>query len=182
MGRTGKMFAMEHWGVIPDLTTIAKSLAGGMPLSAVVGKTELMDSVHLSGLGGTYGANPICCSAALAVLNIFEEDKLLEKSALLGKKLEKYAGELKKKYELVGDVRGKGPMIAIELVQDRKTKEPATEITKSLVSYCRRNGLIILSCGNYANIIRLLMPLVINNDELDKGLSILEDGISFVSK
>jgi 4-aminobutyrate aminotransferase/(S)-3-amino-2-methylpropionate transaminase len=182
MGRTGRMFAMEHWNEAPDLMTVAKSLAAGMPLSAVVGRKEIMDSVHPFGLGGTYGGNPVACCAGLAVMEIFEEENLLQSAESLGKKLRMRFDAFQKEYELVGDVRGMGPMLALELVKDRETKEPATDEAKALVKFCYDNGLIILACGNYGNVIRALMPLVITDELLDKGLTIMEEGLTSLSK
>ncbi len=178
MGRTGKMFAMEHWNVEADLTTVAKSLAAGMPLSAVVGKKTIMDSVHPGGIGGTYGGNPVCCSAALAVLDIFEEERLLEKAKNLGMTLTARLEELQLSFEAIGDIRGIGPMLAMELVKDRKTKTPDAEKAKALTKYCFERGLILLSCGTYGNVIRLLMPLNIGDEEIEKGMSIIQEGFS----
>ena len=178
MGRTGKMFALEHWKVEADLTIVAKSLAAGMPLSAVVGKREIMDSPHVGGLGGTYGGNPVCCRAALAVLDVFEEEGLLEKGQTLGQKVRQRFDAWQEQFELIGDVRGLGPMLALELVKDRETKEPAAEEAKALVQFCYENGLILLSCGNYGNVIRTLMPLVIDDDQLERGLAVMEEGLS----
>ncbi|MCK8603029.1 4-aminobutyrate--2-oxoglutarate transaminase [Desulfoferrobacter suflitae] len=178
MGRTGTMFAMEHCQVEADLTTVAKSLAAGMPLSAVVGRSELMDCVHAGGIGGTYGGNPVACRAALAVLEVFESENLLDKAKRLGVILRRRLDEFRQKYAIVGDVRGIGPMLAMELVKDRTTKAPATDEAKALLKYCFDRGLIILACGGYSNVIRLLMPLVIEQDQLDKGLTILEEGLS----
>ena len=182
MGRTGRMFAMEHWGVEPDLVTVAKSLAAGMPLSAVVGKKEMMNAPQVGGLGGTYGGNPICCRAALAVLDVFEEEKLLAKAESLGKKLRKRFEDLQGRFEIIGEVRGKGPMLALELVKDRETKEPAAVEAKALVKYCYERGLVILSCGNFGNVIRTLMPLVITDEQLERGLAIMEEGLDALSK
>lgn len=182
IGRTGTMFAMEHFGVAADITTVAKSLAAGMPLSAVVGKKAIMDSVHAGGIGGTYGANPLACEAALAVLDLFEQENLLEKAVTLGKTLESRLSQFKEECELVGDVRGKGPMIAMELVTNRETKKPAADEAKALVKYCFENGLILLSCGTYGNVIRLLMPLTIPEDLLNKGLDIIKDGLMKVQE
>ena len=182
MGRTGTMFAMEHWKVEPDLMTVAKSLAAGMPLSAVVGKKEMMEVVHPFGLGGTYGGNPVACRAALAVMEIFEEENLLQASEALGKKLKKRFDAFQKEYELIGEVRGMGPMLALELVKDRETKEPAADEAKALVKFCFEKGLIILSCGNFGNVIRALMPLVITDKQLDKGLAIMEEGLASLTK
>jgi 4-aminobutyrate aminotransferase/(S)-3-amino-2-methylpropionate transaminase len=182
MGRTGKMFALEHWGVEPDILTAAKSLAAGMPLSAVVGRKEMMNAPHVGGLGGTYGGNPICCEAARAVLDIFEEENLLQRSEALGVKLRKRFDELAHTYEIIGDVRGMGPMLALELVKDRETKAPATEEAKALTDICHEKGLILLSCGHFGNVIRTLMPLVITDEQLERGLSILEEGFSTLSQ
>ncbi|MCB2215620.1 4-aminobutyrate--2-oxoglutarate transaminase [Desulfofustis glycolicus] len=181
IGRTGHMFAMEYYGVEADLVTTAKSLAAGMPLSAVVGKKEIMDAVHASGIGGTYGGNPVACAAALAVFDIFESENLLAKSESLGETLRSRFLALQERYDLIGDVRGLGPMIAMELVKDRQTKAPAAEETRVLASYCFDHGLIILSCGTYGNVLRFLMPLVITDDQLEKGLAIIEKGFAAIS-
>ena len=182
MGRTGRMFAMEHWKIEPDLMTVAKSLAAGMPLSAVVGRKEMMEVVHPFGLGGTYGGNPVACRAGLAVMEIFEEENLLQAAETLGKKLRKRFDAFQKEYELIGEVRGMGPMLALELVKDRETKEPATDEAKALVKFCYDKGLIILSCGNFGNVIRTLMPLVITDELLERGLAIIEEGLTSLSK
>jgi 4-aminobutyrate aminotransferase / (S)-3-amino-2-methylpropionate transaminase / 5-aminovalerate transaminase len=177
MGRTGKMFALEHWNVKADLVTVAKSLAAGMPLSAVVGRREIMDAVHASGLGGTYSGNPVACAAALAVMDVFEQENIIKRSVVLGNKIRAAFENLEREFEIIGDVRGKGPMLALELVQDRETKAPATEITKKLVKCCFEKGLILLSCGTYGNVIRTLMPLVISDEQLNRGVSIMRDGL-----
>jgi len=182
IGRTGYMFAMEHYGVEADLTTTAKSLAAGMPLSAVVGKKEIMDSVHPSGIGGTYGGNPVACEAALAVFDIIESEDLLNRARELGSVLNKTFLTFQEKYDIIGDVRGIGPMIAMELVQDRQSKAPATEETKALVNYCFDKGLIILACGSHGNILRFLMPLVITDEQLQKGMDIINDGFSAIGQ
>ncbi len=177
-GRTGKMFAIDHWGIAPDIITLAKSLGGGLPLSAVIGRKEMMDKPHIGGLGGTYAGNPIACRAALAVLDVLFEDQLLQKAESLGEKLWKRFLAMKDKYEIIGDVRGKGPMIALELVKDRHTKAPATEETKKLLASCYEKGLVLLSCGHKSNVIRTLMPLVITDEQLEKGLTIFEETLS----
>ncbi|WP_419176234.1 4-aminobutyrate--2-oxoglutarate transaminase [Desulfosediminicola sp.] len=182
IGRTGYMFAMEHYGVEADITTTAKSLAAGMPLSAVVGKKEIMDAVHPSGIGGTYGGNPLCCEAALAVFDIVESENLLEKAKKLGATLEDRFKKMQEKYEIIGDVRGLGPMIAMELVKDRAARTPAPDETRALVKYCFDRGLLILACGTYGNVIRFLMPLVITDEQLEAGLEILEGGMVAVSQ
>jgi len=182
MGRTGKMFAMSHWHVVPDIITSAKSLAAGMPLGAVIGKTEMMNAPHVGGLGGTYGGNPVSCRAAQAVLEIIEEENLLEKADGLGKKLKERFDAFQAEFDIIGDVRGIGPMMAMEMVADRKTKEPAADKAKQLVEICHEKGLILLSCGNFGNVIRTLMPLVITGEQLERGLSILHDGLAALGK
>ncbi|MFW9916600.1 MAG: 4-aminobutyrate--2-oxoglutarate transaminase [Candidatus Thorarchaeota archaeon] len=182
MGRTGKMFAMEHWGVEPDLVMIAKSLAAGMPISAVVGRKEIMDTVHPWGLGGTYGGNPLACRSALAVLEIYEQENLLERANKLGDKLRARLDAWYEQYEIIGDVRGIGPMLGLELVKERRTKTPAAEEAKRLVELCHERGLILNACGTFSNVIRFLMPLVISEDHLEKGLAIIEEGIHDISK
>jgi 4-aminobutyrate aminotransferase/(S)-3-amino-2-methylpropionate transaminase len=180
MGRTGHMFAMEYYGVEADITTVAKSLAAGMPLSAVVGKKEIMDCVHPSGIGGTYNANPLACEAALAVFDIFETEDLLGRAKRLGEKLQSILQGLKEKHALIGDVRGLGPMIAIELVHDRQAKTPAADKAKELVKYCLDKNLILLACGTYGNVIRFLMPLVITDEQLDQGMQIVDNGLTAI--
>lgn len=182
MGRTGTLFAMEHYNVAADITLVAKSLAAGMPLSAVVGKKEIMDTVHAGGIGGTYGGNPVACAAALAVFDIFETENLLQRAVALGAKLRVRFDAFKDRYEVVGDVRGIGPMLALELVTDRERKSPAGAAAKALVKHCFDRGLIILTCGSHGNVIRVLMPLVITDDQLDQGLEILEEGLAATGK
>ena len=182
MGRTGTMFAMEQYGVVADLTTVAKSLAAGLPLSAVVGRKEIMDAVHPSGIGGTYGGNPVACAAALAVMDVFEEENLLDRAKELGLRLRSQLEAFKDEFELIGDVRGLGPMMAMELVKDRQKKTPAGEAAKALVKYCFDHGLILLACGTYGNVIRLLMPLVIGSEQLNRGLEIIHDGLAVIQK
>jgi 4-aminobutyrate aminotransferase/(S)-3-amino-2-methylpropionate transaminase len=177
MGRTGEMFAIEHWGVVPDLITVAKSLAAGMPLSGVIGRKEILDAAHVGGLGGTYSGNPVCCRAALAVLDIFDDEDVLARSRSLGRRLSQRLTEMAAEFESIGEVRGLGPMMALELVKDRQTKEPDPDAAKALVSYCHKKGLILISCGAYGNVIRLLMPLLIGDVELERGLSIMSDGL-----
>lgn len=176
-GRTGKFFAIEHWGIEPDLITLAKSFAGGMPLSAVIGRTEMMNMPHVGGLGGTFSGNPVSCRAALAVLEILLEDGLLKRAESIGHKLGQRFRSLQENYEIIGEVRGKGPMLGLELVRDRVTKEPATDETKELVRRCFEKGLILLSCGNFGNVIRTLMPFVITDEQLEKGCAILEESL-----
>jgi len=178
----GKFFAIEHWGVAPDLITCAKSLAAGMPLSAVIGRQEIINAPHVGGLGGTYAGNPISCRAALAVLEILLADGLLERARRLGDILQARFSDLQQRHEIIGDVRGKGPMLALELVKDRETKKPATDEAKKLVQRCYDKGLVLLSCGNFSNVIRTLMPFVITDEQLERGLAILEEALHEIEK
>ena len=180
VGRTGRMFAMEHYGVVPDLVTTAKSLAAGLPLSAVVGRADVLNAPHVGGLGGTYGGNPVCCRAALAVLDVFEEEGLLARAVRLGETLQARFAAWQSEFEIIGEVRGLGPMLALELVRDRRTKEPAGDEAKAVVKWCHENGLILLSCGAYGNVLRTLMPLVITDEELERGLGVLEAALRAV--
>lgn len=182
MGRTGKIFAMDHWGVEADIITTAKSLTAGMPLSAVTGRAEIMDSVHVGGLGSTYGGNPLACSAALAVLEVLTEDGLLEKAEVLGNKVLARFQDMQSRYDIIGDIRGKGPMLALELVRDRETKEPAADEVKKLTQLCYEKGLVLISCGNYGNVIRTLMPLVISDEQLEQGLKIIEESFQELTR
>jgi len=181
-GRTAKMFAMEHYEVEPDLLVMAKSMAGGLPLSAITGRAELMDHPQVGGLGGTFAGNPVACRAALAVLEQFKNLNLLSKAEKIGKKVLEKFREFQEHYPVVGDVRGLGAMVGMELVVDRKTKEPATAFTKQLVNRCREKGLIMISAGTYSNIIRPLMPLVITDEQLNKGLRIIGEVLDEISQ
>jgi 4-aminobutyrate aminotransferase/(S)-3-amino-2-methylpropionate transaminase len=181
MGRAGKLFAIEHWGITPDIVTTAKSLAGGLPLSAVTGRAELMDSPHVGGLGGTFGGNPVACRAALAVIEVLLGEGFLARAEALGVEIRRRFDALQRRFELIGDVRGKGPMLAIELVRDREKKTPAAEETKKLVKLCYEKGLVLISCGNFGNVIRTLMPLVITDEQLDRGFAILESALQEIS-
>jgi len=173
-GRTAKMFAMEHYEVAPDIITMAKSLAGGFPLSAITGRAELMDHPQPGGLGGTYGGNPVACRAGLAVLDQLEKKDLLSRSEKIGKKVLETFKDFYDRFPSVGDVRGLGAMVGMELVTDRKSKEPATALTKRLIETCREKGLLMISAGTHANVIRPLMPLVITDEQLERGLLIIE--------
>jgi 4-aminobutyrate aminotransferase/(S)-3-amino-2-methylpropionate transaminase len=147
-----------------------------MPLSAIIVREEMINKIHVGGLGGTFSGNPVSCRAGLAVLEVLVEDNLLQRAEKLGQKVRSQFQELQQKYEIIGDVRGKGPMLAMELVRDRETKEPAKEEADKLVRLCYDKGLVLLSCGNFGNVIRTLMPLVITEEQLERGLSILEEG------
>lgn len=182
MGRTGKIFAIDHWGVEPDIVTSAKSLAGGMPLSAITGRADLMNHSHVGGLGGTYSGNPISCRAALAVLEILVEDGLLTRAEALGEKLLARFQTMQANHEIIGEVRGKGPMLALELVRDRESKEPAGDEAKKLTKICYEKGLVLLNCGSHGNVIRFLMPLVISDAQLERGLAIIEESLGELRK
>ena len=178
-GRTGTLFACEQLGVAPDLLITAKSLGAGLPISAVTGRAEIMDAPIEGGIGGTFGGNPLACAAALAVFNVVED--LLPKAQELARVLQDRLAKWKSEFEVIGDVRGLGPMQGIEFVKSRKAKEPQPEAAKSVVRYAYEHGVICMTAGTYSNVVRLLMPLVISNDELMEGLDVLEKAISFSS-
>ncbi len=169
-GRTGKLFAMEHFGVSPDLITLSKSMGGGLPISAVVGRTEIMDAANPGEIGGTYGGSPLGCVASLAVIEAMQQDKLPERAEQIGAQMETYFKELQKEYPVIGDVRRLGAMMAIELVEDPETKEPAKELTAALQKECYRNGVVTMGAGVYSNVLRFLVPLVITDEQLQEGL------------
>ena len=178
-GRTGKMFAIEHSGVAPDLLTTSKSLAGGLPLSGVTGRAEVMDSVQPGGLGTTLGGNPVACAAALAVLEVFEEDDLVSRAGEIGERVIGAMREIQEKHpDVIGDVRGRGPMAAMELVKDPESRIPDGERTAKVAENALQKGLMLLTAGRYANVVRMLMPLSITDDELEEGLSILARAVS----
>jgi 4-aminobutyrate aminotransferase/(S)-3-amino-2-methylpropionate transaminase len=181
MGRTGKMFAVEHWGVVPDILILAKSLAAGLPLSAIIGRKEIMDSPHVGGLGGTFSGNPVACRAALAVLDIFQEENLLNKAEILGQKVNNQLKTWQKDFEIVGNIHGIGSMMAFELI-DPETKKPAKDKATEMVNLCHKKGLVIITCGKYGNTIRLLMPLVIDDEDLEKGFKIIEENLKIIEK
>jgi 4-aminobutyrate aminotransferase/(S)-3-amino-2-methylpropionate transaminase len=176
-GRTSKLFAIEHSGVVPDLITVAKSMAGGLPLAGVVGKAEIMDGPAPGGLGGTYAGNPLACAAALAVLDIFAEEQLLGQAAALGERLHAHLRSLQARHRQVGDVRGLGAMLAIELVRDPESKEPAPELADRMIASARDGGLILLKAGLYGNVIRILAPLNIEAALLDRALAIFDGAL-----
>lgn len=172
-GRTGTWLACEQWGVAPDVIAMAKSLAGGMPLSAIVGRAEIMDAAGAGGLGGTYAGNPLACAAALAVLDIFEQEKLLDRAQAVGERLTRGLQAIAAKHPAIGEVRAAGAMVAIELFVGGDHKKPAAELTVAIVKEAAKRGLILLSCGVYANVIRILVPLVATDAQLDEGLGIM---------
>jgi 4-aminobutyrate aminotransferase/(S)-3-amino-2-methylpropionate transaminase len=176
-GRTGTMWASEQYGLEADLHIAAKSLAGGLPLSAVTGRAEIMDASQVGGLGGTYVGNPVACAAALAVFDLYEKGDLLRRAAALGAKLEARFAAMQERHPAIGDARGLGAMRALELVRDRATKEPDKERTAAAVKRAYERGLLLISAGTHGNVLRILVPLVVSDDELDEGLEVLEDAL-----
>jgi 4-aminobutyrate aminotransferase/(S)-3-amino-2-methylpropionate transaminase len=175
--RTGQMFACEDESIIPDLITTAKGIAGGLPLAAVTGRADVMDSIHPSGLGGTFGGSPIACAAALGAIATIEEENLVERANELGLIMRQSLEAMKKKYPIIGDVRGRGAMQAIELVIPG-SKDPNPAALTSVIKYCQQNGVLILSAGTYGNVIRLLPPLVMPEHLLKEALEVLEAGLA----
>ena len=177
-GRTGKLWAVEHSGVAPDILIGAKSIAGGLPLSSITGRAEVMDAPGVGGLGGTFGGNPVSLAAALAVLDQMESGTLFERANRIGRLFSERAAKWKERFALVGDVRGIGAMWAVELVKDRGTKAPAKEETAAVSKRCYEKGLVTITAGTYGNVIRTLMPLVIADEEVDEGLDVLEGALA----
>ena len=180
--RTGKMFAYEHYGIIPDIVTMSKSIAAGVPLSAVVGRKEIMDSACVGGIGGTYGGSPLACVAALKVIEKIEKENLCEKAFKLGEYIMGRLNEMKEKYEVIGEVRGLGSMIGLEFVKDRETKEPAPEMVKEIINSCFKEGVILINAGLLGNVIRFLPPLVMTMEQAKYGMNVLDKAISKVTK
>jgi 4-aminobutyrate aminotransferase/(S)-3-amino-2-methylpropionate transaminase len=176
-GRTGRMFAIEHYDVIPDIITMSKSLGAGIPISAVTGRAEIMDAPNPGEIGGTYGGSPLGCVAAMAVIQTIEEEKLLQKAVSIGKKFAERFTRLQKKCRQIGEVRQLGAMCALEFVKDAESKEPDRELTAEIITKAHQKGIIVMSAGLYSNIIRLLTPLVISDDHLEEGFAILEETI-----
>ena len=164
-GRTGHLFASEYYGIEPDILVTAKSLGDGLPLAAITGRAEIMDAPGPGGLGGTFAGNPLSCAAALAVLDIFERENLLARANELGEHFQKRARQWQKRWPIVGDVRGLGGMQAIELVRSADTREPAAEETKQVTQYCYEHGLITITAGSYSNVVRVLVPLVVTEQQ-----------------
>jgi len=182
IGRTGKWFASEHFGIEPDLITSAKSLGGGFPLAAVTGRAEIMDASGIGSLGGTFGGNPVSCAAALAALETIEKDGLLARSIAIGKRFEERARAWQRKWPLIGEVRGLGGMCAVELVRDTQTREPADTETKEIARFCYEHGLITITAGTLNNVMRILVPLVVTDEQFDEGLGVLEAAIAAVAE
>lgn len=177
-GRTGRMFAMEHFGVEPDLMTVAKSIAAGLPLSGVIGRAAIMDDAHPGAIGGTYIGNPVAQAAALAVLDVFEEEGLLERGEAVGERIREHMLAWQARWPAIGEVRGLGPMLAIELVRDPVSKEPAPDTAKAVIDAALERGLILLKAGTYGNCIRVLCPLTIEAGVLDEALSVWEEALA----
>ncbi len=177
VGRTGPLWAMEHYGVEPDLLVSGKSLGGGLPLAGVTGRSEVVDSVGPGGLGGTFGGNPVACAAAVAVLDEVVTDSFQRRARELGERIQQALESLAERIGAVGEVRGLGPMQALELVEDRATKVPAGELASATAAAARERGLVLLSCGLYGNVIRILVPLVIGDEDLQRGLELLEESL-----
>jgi len=180
LGRTGTIFACTRYGVVPDILVTAKSLGGGLPLASVTGRAEIMDAPCVGGLGGTFGGNPLACAAALAVIDSLTSDGLLDRAERLGERFAERARGWQKRWPVIGEIRGLGAMQAIELVRSPETREPAKELTEQIVQACYERGVILLSAGTYGNVLRLLVPLVIRDDEFDEGLGVLETAIASV--
>jgi 4-aminobutyrate aminotransferase/(S)-3-amino-2-methylpropionate transaminase len=182
LGRAGRWFAIEDEDVVPDIVTSAKSLGGGMPISAVTGRAEIMDAVHAGGLGGTFGGNPVAAAAALAVLDTIERDDLLARSRELGMKIMGRLETIAANHDVVGDVRGRGAMCAIELVSDRASKEPLdADAMSAIARRCLEQGVLVLTAGTYGNVVRLLPPITIDEALLDDGLDVVDDAIGTVT-
>jgi len=179
-GRTGTWFACEQWSVAPDLIATAKSLAGGFPISGVVGRADVMDAPAPGGLGGTYAGSPVGCAAALAVLQVFEDERLLARSKAVGARLTAGLRRIAEAHPAIGDVRGLGAMVAMELFEGGDVTRPDAELTHRVVAEAARRGLVLLSCGNHANVIRILVPLTASDAVLDEGLRILSDSFESV--
>ena len=176
-GRTGKMFAMEYFGVVPDLMTMSKSIAAGLPISAVTGRAEIMDAAGPGEIGGTYGGSPLGCVAALEVIKLMESEHLPERANVIGEKIISRFRKLQEKYDVVGDVRGIGAMCAMEIVTDRVTKQPNKALTSRIIEECYKHGVIVLNAGLYSNVVRTLCPLVITDEELDEALDAIEQAV-----
>jgi 4-aminobutyrate aminotransferase / (S)-3-amino-2-methylpropionate transaminase / 5-aminovalerate transaminase len=180
-GRTGAMFASDRYGMTPDILVSAKSLAAGMPLAAVTGRAEVMDAAGVGGLGGTYSGNPLACAAALAAIETIKLQKLADRAAEIGQVFDQRAKQWAARWPLIGEVRGLGAMRAIEFVRSAQKKEPAKDETEQIVRFCYTHGLLMISAGSYGNVLRLLVPLIITEDQLTEGLDILEASIASVA-
>jgi 4-aminobutyrate aminotransferase/(S)-3-amino-2-methylpropionate transaminase len=182
-GRTGKLFAVEHYGVIPDLMTTGKSLAAGTPLAAVTGRAEVMDGPHPGGLGGTYSGSPLACAAAAQAIRLISEPAFLERAVAVGQRFRRHLEQIQRDCPLVGDVRGVGPMLAIEFVQDRETKTPTpVEFVGRITAETLKRGLITIRAGLYSNCLRFLPPLTLTDAEIDEGMAIVADAVHIATR
>jgi 4-aminobutyrate aminotransferase/(S)-3-amino-2-methylpropionate transaminase len=179
--RTGRMFAIEHSGIEPDLMVVAKSIAGGVPLSAVIGKAAIMDAPNPGGLGGTFAGTPLACAAGLAVLEVIRDENLAKRAQHIGSFMTSRLKGLQVRYPCIGDVRGLGAMVAMELVKNGRAEQPNAELTSKLVQAAGRAGLIILACGIYSNVIRFLAPLTISDAVMKEGFNLLEQALAEVT-
>jgi len=177
-GRTGKLFAINHYGIVPDMVTMAKSMGAGMPIAAVTGKAEIMDSPHLGGVGGTFSGSPVACVAAIETIKIINTPAFLDRAVQIGELTLKTLTVWREKFDCIGDVRGVGAMCLVEFVKDRETREPDPDTTVAVMKEAISNGLILIRAGLFSNCIRLLMPLVMTDDQLIEGLAVLERAIA----
>jgi 4-aminobutyrate aminotransferase / (S)-3-amino-2-methylpropionate transaminase / 5-aminovalerate transaminase len=182
MGRTGKWFAMEHWNVAPDIMVTAKALGAGLPIGGITGRQEIMDTVHPSGVGTTFGGNPLACRAGLAVFDIIESENLLQRATVIGESIKERFRALQKRYPVIGDVRGVGAMAAMEMVENPGTKKPAGDLAKAFRTKLYENGVVNVGAGTYHNVIRFLVPLTIEDSTLARGLDIVEQTLAQVGE
>jgi 4-aminobutyrate aminotransferase/(S)-3-amino-2-methylpropionate transaminase len=180
-GRTGAMFACERYGLVPDILVSAKSIAGGLPLAAVTGRAEIMDAPDIGGLGGTFGGNPVSCAAGLAAIETLERENLTARAEVLGQRFDARAREWKTHFPLIGDVRGLGAMRAIEMVRSQDRREPAKDETEQVLRYCHEHGLILISSGSYGNVLRVLVPLAVTDEQFEEALNVFEAGLTSVA-
>ena len=176
-GRTGNMFGAETVGVKPDIVTLAKGIAGGFPLAAVLGKSEIMDSIHEAGIGSTFGASPVSCAAALGVLDAFDNEDILKNANKQAKIMNTVLSNLMNDFDFIGDVRGYGPMIGVEIVSDKESKNPDKEKTQQIISNCKENGLLLVSCGEFGNVIRFMGPLTTPLEQVEEALGIFSESL-----
>ena len=176
-GRTGNMFGAETVGVKPDIVTLAKGIAGGFPLAAVLGKSEIMDSIHEAGIGSTFGASPVSCAAALGVLDAFDNEDILKNANKQAKTMNAVLSNLMNDFDFIGDVRGYGPMIGVEIVIDKESKNPDKEKTQQIISNCKENGLLLVSCGEFGNVIRFMGPLTTPLEQVEEALEIFSESV-----
>lgn len=181
-GRTGKMFGIEHFGVVPDLITMSKSIAAGIPISAVTGRAEIMDAPGVGEIGGTYGGSPLGCVAALQVIEMLERDGLLKRATVIGENIMRRFRQMQQRYSCVGDVRGLGAMCAMEIVNSRVTREPDKEMTQRILQEAHRRGVVLMGAGLFGNVIRTLAPLVISDEQLQEALDVVEEALEAVTK